>query len=140
MRNDQLLEARASERAVIATHIAAIASLDVDRYMEQWNADGRLEMPYHPVVEARVLDGEEAIRRRMTTAAELMEECNLYNVKVSALEGSGEYLLEYLGSGRMRGAGAYSNSYCVVAKIVSGKISLWREYFNPSARSEALSK
>jgi ketosteroid isomerase-like protein len=120
-------------RAVIAGYLDAAASLDPDAYAEVWASEGRLEMPYHPDPTARVLVGRDAIRARMRTAAGSLAALEWIDPAIRATDRPGEYIVEMTSRATRVDGGAYSNRYVIIAAVEDGMVTLWREYFDPTA-------
>jgi ketosteroid isomerase-like protein len=122
---------------VLRTYLRGLEDRRID-VLECWAEDGRLEMPYHPDPAARVLEGLEAIRARTEVARELFASIAFHDLVIVATSESGKYVMEYGSEGVSSNGGIYRNAYCTLATLRDSRIVLWREYFNPSARNEAL--
>jgi len=107
---------------------------DVDAWMELWADEGRLELPYFPDPELRLIEGAAAIRAQGEKVKTVMSTITFYDRVIRATEAAGTYVIEYRGDGELLAGGRYQNSYIVIATVRNGKVSLWREYFNPIAR------
>ena len=120
------------DRAAVEAYLRAAASLDPDTYAAVWTEDGTLEMPYHPDPAARVTVGRAAIRARMTTAADVLAKLEWVDPVIRATEEPGVYVVEMSSEAKRVNGDPYRNTYVIVARVVDGKIALWREYFDPT--------
>jgi ketosteroid isomerase-like protein len=125
------------DQDLIREYLRLAGDPDLEAYLALWAPHGRIEMPYHPDPDARVLDGIDAIRSRATLAREWIPQIHNYDIAIRPLLEPGHFVCEYSGRGTTAAGAPYNNTYCSIAEVRDGKVVLWREYFNPAVRSDA---
>lgn len=126
-----------SDREVVEEYLRCAEALDPVAYAEIWAEDGRLEMPFHPDPEARVVVGRAAIGRRMEVASSVLSRLRWVDPQIVGTEVPGRFVLEMSSEAERPDGEAYRNTYVVIAEVRDGQMALWREYFAPAAVDEA---
>ena len=129
------MEAKNSDVAVLDTYLD-LSGNDVAGWAALWDENGRLELPYFPDEELRVIEGAAAIRAQGEKVKTVMSSIKFFDRVYRATDEAGTYIVEYSGEGELLAGGQYKNTYIVVATVRDGKVCLWREYFNPNARKQ----
>jgi ketosteroid isomerase-like protein len=124
-----------TDKELLETYLDRSLS-DTDGWMELWADDGRLELPYFPDPELRVIAGRDAIRAQGERVKTVMRSITFFDRVVRATDEPGTYVLEYSGDGELLAGGRYQNSYIILAKVADSRVQLWREYFNPNVRKQ----
>lgn len=118
---------------MVEEYLRRAAALDPDRYAAIWAEDGRLEMPFHPDPDARFLVGRDAIRARMAAASDVLQELRWIDPVIRSTDKADTFVVEMTSEARRRDGDTYRNRYVVVATVRQEHVTLWREYFDPTA-------
>jgi ketosteroid isomerase-like protein len=119
-----------SDVAIVEHVIRAVGLLDLAE-ARRWLADDLvLELPFRGGGHPRVLSGPDA-HAFMGLLPKLFERMDFTDVRVHGAVPSGLIVAEYASNGRTRAGASYPNNYVALFEVTSGRISRWREYFNP---------
>lgn len=123
----------AGERSVevVERFFAALEALDVDSFVELWAEDGVQEMPFAPKNFPNRLVGKADVRRQYGGMPEAYARMEFPGRRVRAMADPEWVVAEYRGEIDLEGGGSYNNDYVGIFRVVDGRITLFKEYFNP---------
>jgi ketosteroid isomerase-like protein len=124
---------------VFTTAMAAVTSGDLDGWLAQCTEDVVVEFPFAPPGRPRRVVGKEAVGQYLTAYPGQIEFDEVTHLEVHQSIDPDTAVIEMTATGRVRSTGArYEMSYVVVLKTVDGRMSLYRDYWNPLVALEAL--
>ena len=131
MANGEGVEAR----TIALQFLNAVASRDCDRILGLCSDQVVFEWP---MVNERVTDPE-VFRAQVAPVLAPMEGLTFHDVVVDDMSSPNEVTLRYRGSATMSTTGRpYRQTYISQIHVDEGKVTLFREYYNPAVLSEAL--
>jgi ketosteroid isomerase-like protein len=122
----------ASPNATVALKaLAALGARDFDALRALLSPDVRLEWPYHPSGEPVVIDGADALIAA-TRVVEVFQSLDLRVIDVVEQASANRTIIEARSEGTYaNGRPSYKNHYIFVLTVRDGKITEWREFYNP---------
>jgi ketosteroid isomerase-like protein len=124
---------------VFATAMTAISSGDVEGWLAQCTDDVVVEFPFAPPGRPRRVAGRDAVGQYLKAYPGQIEFDEVTNLDVHQTVDPDTAVIEMTATGRVKATGApYEMSYVVVLKTVDGRMSLYRDYWNPLVALEAL--
>ena len=103
-----------------------------DTFIDMFGRDGVLECPFAPAGALRHLQGKAAIADYYKRLAAIQGSEGMILTACYHMEDAGRAVLEYEGLVRnKRDCGGYRQRYLAVIRIESGRLTLFREYWNP---------
>lgn len=126
------MEARGtnSDADIVERAIRAVGALDIAE-ARRWLADDLvLELPFRGDGYARTLVGADA-HAFMAFLPKVFERMDFTEVTIHGATPSGVIAAEYVSDGLTRAGRAYCNAYAAFFEVDGGRITRWREYFNP---------
>ncbi|MGH3640456.1 MAG: nuclear transport factor 2 family protein [Mycobacterium sp.] len=124
---------------VFAMAMTAISSGDVEGWLAQCTDDVVVEFPFAPPGRPRRVAGRDAVGRYLRAYPGQIEFDEVTNLDVHQTVDPDTAVIEMTATGRVKATGApYEMSYVVVLKTVDGRMSLYRDYWNPLVALEAL--
>jgi uncharacterized protein len=122
---------------VVAKVIQAVSDLDIVE-ARQWLADDLLlELPFRSGALPQQLFGADA-HRFMQLLPKLFTRMAFFDVVIHGATSSGVIAAEYRSDGLTRAGRPYSNTYAAFFEVADGRVTRWREYFNPEVISAAM--
>lgn len=121
---------------VVRTAIELLGRLEVDAVLELLTDDFVLELPFRADGGPRRLEGDDA-RAFIRAMPKLFRELSMTELVVHGRLPSGQVVAEYRSEGVTRSGRAYPNSYVGFFGLRDGRISSWREYFDPNVVAAA---
>lgn len=122
--------------AVIRRAIDAMSELDIDAVLALLADDFVLELPFRGDGGPRVLDAADAVAF-MRAMPKLFTEMPFRDVVVHGRLPTGEIVAEYRSEGVTRAGLSYPNRYVAFFTVGDGRISRWREFFDPGVVAAA---
>lgn len=123
--------------AVVEEFFARLEAIDVDGFVELWAEDGVQEMPFAPEGFPSRLNGREDVRRQYGRMPEAYTRMVFPDRTISPMLDPEWVVAEYRGEIERVDGGSYNNGYMGVFRIVNGKITLFKEYFDPNILVES---
>jgi uncharacterized protein len=115
---------------IVERAIRAVGALDIAE-ARRWLADDLvLELPFRGGGFPRTLIGDEA-HTFMAILPKVFLRMDFTEVTVHGATPSGVIAAEYVSNGMTKAGQAYGNAYAAFFEVSDGKITRWREYFNP---------
>ncbi len=106
----------------------------VNSFMDMLADDAVMEFPYAPNGRPKSVAGREALRSYLGAVAALLVFDEIGEPQVRRTMDPAVTVLEYTGHGRVRATGMpYRQDYISVITIVAGRITHFRDYWNPLA-------
>lgn len=134
--------ARAATRKILENYLGQYAAENWDAWIALWAEDGVLEFPYAPAGRKSRYAGKTEILAYMKATAARMagriatEGLDYFNIH--AMHDPQEVCFEMSVRGRVTATGApYTQKYISVVQTRDGKITHYREYWNPLASMDA---
>ena len=119
-----------SDVEVVERAIRAVGDLDIEE-ARRWLADDLvLELPFRGGGLPCTLVGEDA-HSFMALLPRIFERMHFTEVTVHGPTASGVIAAEYVSDGLTKAGLPYPNVYAAFFEVTDGKITRWREYFNP---------
>jgi len=111
--------------------LAALSARDFEALRALLAPDVRLEWPYHPSGEPVVIDGAEALIAA-TRVVEVFQRLGIRVINVVDQASAGRTIIEARSEGTYaNGRPSYKNHYVFMMTVQNGKITEWREFYNP---------
>ena len=124
---------------VFTTAMTAVASGDLDGWLALCTDDVVVEFPFAPPGRPQKVVGKEAVGQYLTAYPGQIEFDEVTHLEVHQTVDPETAVIEMTATGRVKSTGApYEMSYVVVLKTVDGRMSLYRDYWNPLVALEAL--
>lgn len=121
---------RGSDVEIVERAIRAVGDLDIVE-ARRWLADVLvLELPFRGGGHPRTLVGPDA-HAFMELLPKVFERMDFTTVEVHGPTPSGVIAAEYVSNGLTKAGKPYPNSYAAFFEVSGGKVTRWREYFNP---------
>ncbi len=115
---------------------AALEELNISKFIELWQKDGKQIMPLSPEGFPKELRGTIAIRKQYAGLPD-----NFHSMKFSrmyfATADADRIIVQYGGEIALKSGGEYNNNYVAVMQIRDGKVAEFTEYFDPDILSAA---
>ena len=125
-----------TEVELVERVIRAVGVLNIDE-AERWLADEFvLELPYRGGGYPTVLAGRDA-RAFMRLLPKLFSRMDFTSISVHGPTTSGLIAAEYESNGLTRAGRPYLNRYAAFFEVGQGRVTRWREYFNPEVLAAA---
>jgi ketosteroid isomerase-like protein len=122
-------------RTVALRFLEAIASRDCDRILQLCSEDVVFEWP---MMNERI-DDAELFRAEVGPVLEPMDGLAFHDVVVDEMLDPNRVTLRYSGSATMSTTGKpYNQTYIAQLHVEAGAVTLFREYYNPAALTDAL--
>lgn len=111
--------------------LAALAARDFDALRALLSPDVRLEWPYHPSGEPVIIEGAGALIAAMRVV-EVFQSLDIRVIDVAEQANAGRTIIEAQSEGTYaNGRPSYRNHYVFMLAVKDGKITEWREFYNP---------
>ncbi|TQV78725.1 nuclear transport factor 2 family protein [Exilibacterium tricleocarpae] len=125
-------------KQIVDEQLASLLRADVDAWVDWWHKDGVFEFPFAPPGYPKVVKGKAAIADYM---AGLPEKIHLERFDIVELHenraGDGG-VVEFTCTGTVVSTGRpYNQHYVAILKTKEGKLSLYRDFWNPLVAIEA---
>lgn len=118
-----------SQIAVKALNL--LAARDFDGLRAMLSADIKMDWPYHESGSPVVIEGADAFMNAVRVI-KVFQVLAIKLVDVNELNGSGTTIIEARSNGTYaNGRPSYTNHYIFILTVVDGKITVWREFYNP---------
>ena len=115
---------------IVERAIRAVGALDLGE-ARRWLADDLvLELPFRGGGLPHTLIGEEA-HAFMAFLPKVFARMDFTEITVHGASPSGVIVAEYVSDGMTKAGLAYCNAYAAFFEVSEGRITRWREYFNP---------
>jgi uncharacterized protein len=131
-------ETRAQTLAVMRAYQTLIAARNFDEWIELWADDGVCEFPYAPEGRPQRIEGKAAIYDYMTGYPERISIDGVRALRVHPMLDPRSIVAELAISGHTVDTGRpYNQHYVIFASTEGGKLTNYREYWNPLISIEA---
>ncbi|MFR9787649.1 nuclear transport factor 2 family protein [Streptomyces sp. MB22_4] len=111
---------------------------DIPAWVALWAEDGLMEFPFAPEGRPRRLEGKEAIAAYMRPYPDHIDLHDFPDLRIHQTTDPETIVVEMRGVGRVVGTGApYDMTYIAVVTVRDGRITSYRDYWNPLAVLEA---
>jgi ketosteroid isomerase-like protein len=124
------------DAAVVRQAIEAMGALQVDLVRELVHDDLVLELPFRPAPLPTRLDGDDA-HAFMRLLTRVLTRLEFHSIAVHGSTTPGLVFAEYRSNGLTTTGAPYCNTYAAVFEVRDGRISRWREFFDPSVLQAA---
>lgn len=115
----------------------ALTTRDINKVMPLWNEGGVMEFPFAPGGSPNKFQGAEAIRTTLSSAFEMRPRMKFFDVKSYQAADSDFAFIEFKGDMTLKSGQPYNNIYIAKVEAHEGKLSLFKEFFNPLVDLEA---
>lgn len=131
--------ARQKAREIIERFLQCLLEKDIDGWAELWDEHGAIEFPFGPPGYPRRVEGKAALHAYMKNFPEQLEIKAFSGVKLYPTLDPEVTILEFACEGRAIATGRpYNQSYIAVVETRGGKLTLYRDYWNPMVALEAM--
>lgn len=122
----------ASSSSQIGVHaLNLLAARDFESLRNLLAPDVKLDWPYHQSGVPVLIEGADAFIEA-ASVIKVFKDLEIRQIKVNELSDSGITIIEARSTGTYaNGRTSYTNHYIFLLKIVEGKVTLWREFYNP---------
>ncbi|MFJ6632861.1 nuclear transport factor 2 family protein [Streptomyces sp. NPDC091376] len=111
---------------------------DIPAWVELWDEDGVLEFPFAPAGWPRRLEGKQAVADYMRHYPDHIDLHDFPQVEIHRTTTPETIVVEMRGVGRMVETGRpFDMTYIAVVTVENGRITSYRDYWNPLAVQEA---
>jgi ketosteroid isomerase-like protein len=121
---------------IVRRAIDAMGDLDIDTVFELLAAEFVLELPFRGDGGPRRMEGD-AARAFMRALPKLLREMPFSDIVVHGALPTGEIVAEYRSEGITTAGRDYSNTYVAFLSVADGRITRWREFFDPNVVAAA---
>ncbi|HEX5586983.1 MAG TPA: nuclear transport factor 2 family protein [Acidimicrobiia bacterium] len=121
---------------IVRHALESIGRLDIDAALELVTDDLVLELPFRGDGGPRRMVGDDA-KAFMRAMPKLFSELPFLDLQVHGRLPSGQIVVEYRSEGVTHAGRAYPNRYAAFFELRGDRISVWREYFDPTVVSAA---
>ncbi|WP_227271501.1 nuclear transport factor 2 family protein [Roseobacter weihaiensis] len=111
--------------------LRALETRDVDEVMPLWNDDGVMEFPYVPEGSPSRFEGADAIRTTLASAFIQRTRMRFFDVTAYQAEDPDLAFVEFKGDMTLQSGAPYNNTYIAKAEARNGKLTYFKEFFNP---------
>ena len=126
--------------AIAVKALATLAERDFDALRALLSPDVRLDWPYHQSGEPVVLTGSDAFIDA-TRVVEAFQRLDIEVCNIVEEAGTGRSIVEARSVGTYaNGRPAYTNHYIFMLTVRDGKITEWREFYNPLSVMKVMSR
>jgi ketosteroid isomerase-like protein len=125
-----------SDLDVVRHAIDAMGALDIDTVFDLLADEFVLELPFRGDGGPRRMEGD-AARAFMRALPKLLTEMPFHDVVVHGALPTGEIVAEYRSEGITSAGRDYSNTYVAFLTVAEGRITRWREFFDPNVVAAA---
>ncbi|GAT15522.1 nuclear transport factor 2 family protein [Mycolicibacterium thermoresistibile] len=116
-----------------------VQEFDFDAVLELFADDGCLELPYRPGGYPTVMAGRAELKRFLRVIPKLYAEVTFVERNHLPTSDPATVVTEYRGVGKTCVGNDYANRYIALFEFDdSGRCTLWREYFDPTVVTAAL--
>lgn len=127
-----------SDVEVVEQALRAMGELRMDDLFALIADDLVLELPFRAGGFPQTLVGDDA-RAFMKLVNRLFDRMDFWEITVHGPTPSGVIAAEYKSNGLTKTGKAYPNVYAAFFEVRDGKVSRWREYYNPDVVAAAMS-
>ncbi|MFH7339913.1 nuclear transport factor 2 family protein [Streptomyces sp. KHY 26] len=107
---------------------------DIPAWVALWAEDGLMEFPFAPDGRPRRLEGKEAVAAYMRPYPDHIDLHDFPDLRIHQTTDPETIVVEMRGVGRVVGTGApYDMTYVAVVTVRDGRITSYRDYWNPLA-------
>ncbi|WP_030899713.1 nuclear transport factor 2 family protein [Streptomyces sp. NRRL F-5126] len=111
---------------------------DMDGWAGLWAEDGTMEFPFAPPGRPRLLEGREAVAAYMSGYPDHIDLHDFTDVRIHETTDPATIVVEMRGVGRLvRTGGPFDMRYIAVVAFADGRITSYRDYWNPLAVQES---
>ncbi|MFD7233251.1 nuclear transport factor 2 family protein [Streptomyces sp. NPDC059881] len=111
---------------------------DIPAWLELWDEDGVLEFPFAPAGWPRRLEGKQAVADYMRHYPDHIDLHDFPHVEIHQTTTPETVVVEMRGVGRLVETGRpFDMTYIAVVTVENGRITSYRDYWNPLAVQEA---
>ncbi|MEM0911375.1 MAG: nuclear transport factor 2 family protein [Pseudomonadota bacterium] len=121
-------------RAVVTDFLVALEQKDMDAFSDVWSEDAVQDMPFSPEGFPKRVIGKENLIAHYAKWPEMSGDANFTdNLRFYPMRDANTIFVEYTGSVDVLTTGRkYEQTYAGLFQIEDGKISLFREYYDPT--------
>jgi uncharacterized protein len=125
---------------VIRDYMAAQEQLDAEATLRYLADDAVIEFPYALPGMAPRVEGAEGLRAHSGLLPQFMRTFSYSDTTIEPMAAPGRFFVDTLVRAELlrEGAAPYENRYAIVAEVVDGRITYWREYFGAVQIGELL--
>ena len=131
------VNAKLSDVEIVEQALRAMGELDIETLRSLMADDLVLELPFRSGGFPTTLVGPDA-HGFMRLVKRLFDRMDFYDVVVHGQLPSGVIAAEYKSNGLTKTGRAYPNVYAAFLEVRDGKVTRWREYFNPDVVTAAM--
>lgn len=119
-----------NDETVVRKLLEAVSALRIDDAAALLSPDLLLELPFRHDGGQSVLRGEAALRF-IRSMSRLFSRMDFIGITVHGRAGSGVIAAEYRSNGLTKAGESYVNGYAGFFDVRDGKVTRWREYYDP---------
>ena len=135
---NQVIDKPASAGAVMARHLQLIGS-DIAAWLGMLAPNAVIEFPYDASLGLPVrIDGAEAIATYMNSVGSSLGSFEFSNIDIMESVGGSEAWASFHGESTAETGRLYSQDYAALMKVSDGRITFYREFWNPCRVAYAL--
>ncbi|MBL4630542.1 MAG: nuclear transport factor 2 family protein [Paraglaciecola sp.] len=125
-------QAKTLIETIVQTHLNSLLAADVEKWVNMWDEEGVFEFPFAPDGYTKVLNGKAEMADYMAGFPEKIQIDSFEIKEIFQNESGEEGVLEFTCKGKILATGlAYNQHYVAILKTKSGKLSLYRDFWDP---------
>jgi uncharacterized protein len=129
---------RNTNEQTIRDFLRLLAEKNLDAWIELWIEDAVQEMPFSPPGFPTKLEGREALYKHYSNLPQAFGRIAFPDLVIHAMLDPNWVMAEYRGEIDVLATDRpYNNHYCGLFHLQAGRITLFREYYNPLVLKEA---
>lgn len=129
---------RDGNREIVRAFFSRLEAMDTgDEFVALFTEDAEQLMPFAPEGFPRRLDGREAIRAQYSGLPRSYTHMRFPDLTIRDLASPNEFFVTYRGDIGLKSGGRYENEYAGYFVVRDGRISQFREFFNPIVLQQA---
>jgi ketosteroid isomerase-like protein len=132
---------RDRNRETVRAFFRQLEAMDTgERFLALFTEDAKQVMPFSPEGFPRLLDGREAIRNQYSGLPSAYTHMRFLDLTIRDMASPNEFFVTYRGDIGLKSGGRYENDYAGHFVLRDGRISEFREFFNPIVLQQAFGR
>lgn len=131
-------EIRQTNEQIVRDFLRLLSEKNMAAWIELWTEDAVQEMPFSPSGFPTKVEGREALRKHYSNLPKAYGRMVFPDLVIHSMLDPNWVIAEYRGEIDVLATGRpYNNHYCGLFYLQAGRITLFREYYNPTVMTEA---
>jgi uncharacterized protein len=136
--NSQTETIRGKNEQTIRRYFELLSQKRMDEWLKLWAEDGVQDMPYSPKGFPKRVEGKAAVAKHYSALPTSVGRMEFPDLKIYPTTDPNKFFVEFRGEIEVLATKKpYNNTYAGLFKFRDGKVTLFREYFDPIVFTEA---